>query len=298
MKDISYEDLKFIIDSSKSMADAARKLNINYKAFRKKTKNLGLFVPNQSRKGVKRECYENNKNRFLLDDILDGKHPFYGSSKLRIRLISSGIKEDMCESCGLVYWKGEKISLHLDHIDGDHTNHKLNNLRILCPNCHSQTDTYCAKNKNAIGYTKIEILKAIKESKSYTDVKKKIGLGISGSNSTIKNIMILYDLSFGDDKIDAILLNECDKDKKIDSIIKLYVDRKTNICSCGKEIHSSAKNCEECSNKLQRKVERPSHEQLLREVKETSYLSVGRKYGVSDNAIRKWIRYYEKHEEM
>jgi hypothetical protein len=46
-----------------------------------------------------------------------------------------------------------------------------------------------------------------------------------------------------------------------------------------------------------RKVERPPHEQLLEEIEATSYLAVGRKYGVSDNAVRKWVRWYERQRE-
>jgi hypothetical protein len=52
-----------------------------------------------------------------------------------------------CEICGIDEWNGKSISLEIDHIDGIHTNNSPNNLRIICPNCHSQTDTYKAKNK-------------------------------------------------------------------------------------------------------------------------------------------------------
>ena len=83
----------------------------------------------------------------MLSDILDGKHPQYQSNKLRVRLIESEIKDSKCEVCGLSEWLGFPIRLELDHIDGNMYNHKLENLRILCPNCHSQTETYRGKNK-------------------------------------------------------------------------------------------------------------------------------------------------------
>ena len=51
-----------------------------------------------------------------------------------------------CEVCGISEWNGKSLSLEIDHIDGLHTNNNSNNLRIICPNCHSQTDTYKAKN--------------------------------------------------------------------------------------------------------------------------------------------------------
>lgn len=49
----------------------------------------------------------------------------------------------MCENIGV--WNGKKLSLQLDHINGDHSDNRLENLRFLCPNCHTQTETYCSK---------------------------------------------------------------------------------------------------------------------------------------------------------
>lgn len=82
-----------------------------------------------------------------LAEILEGKHPEYQTFKLHKRLLKEGIKEHKCEICGNTMWNGEKIPLQLDHIDGNPHNHLLNNLRMLCPNCHAQTETYCGKNK-------------------------------------------------------------------------------------------------------------------------------------------------------
>lgn len=62
------------------------------------------------------------------------------------RLFQEGLKEKKCEWCELTEWRGQPISLELDHIDGDKTNNTLSNLRILCPNCHAQTPTYRGRN--------------------------------------------------------------------------------------------------------------------------------------------------------
>lgn len=73
------------------------------------------------------------------------------SVTLKKRLFREGILENRCSKCGLgPKWQGEPLSLHLDHIDGCHTNNQLSNLRILCPNCHTQTPTYGCKRTRVI----------------------------------------------------------------------------------------------------------------------------------------------------
>jgi hypothetical protein len=66
---------------------------------------------------------------------------------LRRRLVAEGLKNETCEECGLVEWRGRPLTLALDHVNGDHTDNRLENLRILCPNCHAQTDTWCGRNR-------------------------------------------------------------------------------------------------------------------------------------------------------
>lgn len=140
------QEIIIACNSSSSMMAAAAKVDINFQTFRKYAKELGVWNTNQSGKGVgktKRDGYQ----KYSLQDIFDGKHPQYSSHKLRVRLIKEGIKEDKCEICGVTDWNGKPLSKHLDHIDGNHYNNELINLRILCPNCHQQTDTFGSKNR-------------------------------------------------------------------------------------------------------------------------------------------------------
>lgn len=127
-----------------SAALAASQLGIQYSTYRKHAIRLGVFKTNQPGLGRKKPFSDDRKIHLV--DVLDGKHPQYQSNKLRIRLIKEGYKEHKCECCGITEWRGFPAPLELDHIDGNRHNHKHENLRLLCPNCHSQTETYRGRN--------------------------------------------------------------------------------------------------------------------------------------------------------
>jgi hypothetical protein len=81
-----------------------------------------------------------------LSDILKKDSPF-SSKDLKKRLIKEGIKEEKCERCLLIEWQGEKIPLQLDHVNGDNSDNRIENLRILCANCHCLTPTWGNKKR-------------------------------------------------------------------------------------------------------------------------------------------------------
>jgi DNA-binding CsgD family transcriptional regulator len=76
---------------------------------------------------------------------------YRGRNNLKLRLIKEGLKQERCERCDLTAWLGEPLSLALHHINGDRLDHRLENLELLCPNCHSQTDTYSGRNGHRRG---------------------------------------------------------------------------------------------------------------------------------------------------
>jgi hypothetical protein len=67
--------------------------------------------------------------------------------QLKKRLIAEGLKGDRCERCGIAEWRGRRLSIALHHINGDPADHRLDNLQLLCPNCHSQTPNFSGRNR-------------------------------------------------------------------------------------------------------------------------------------------------------
>lgn len=138
-------DNQRIIDVCKnavSMSSACAELGMHWNTFVKYAKELGCYKPNQGGKGTHKKtshCYD-------INDILSGKYPGYQTFKLKNRLLSLGIKENKCEICGITEWNGKPLNMELHHIDGNKNNNSLENLQILCPNCHAQTDNFRAKN--------------------------------------------------------------------------------------------------------------------------------------------------------
>ena len=79
------------------------------------------------------------------EEILAGTKNVH-NSLVKTRLLREGLLKRECYECGLTTWRGKPAPLQMDHIDGDKTNNTLENLRILCCNCHAQTDTYSGRN--------------------------------------------------------------------------------------------------------------------------------------------------------
>jgi len=106
---------------------------------------LDLDVSHMTGKGWARGTTGVTSHPRPLEEILVKDSAYQNVSKLRERLIRAGLKERRCERCGIDEWHGHRVPLELDHINGDRRDNRLANLRILCPNCHSQTETWCAR---------------------------------------------------------------------------------------------------------------------------------------------------------
>lgn len=114
----------------------------NYASVRKWVKHLNIDVSHF--KG-QRHGKSGFKTQIPLDEILV-EYSNYSSSQLKKRLIKEGLLKDECCKCGQKpFWNEQVLVLQLDHINGIHTDNRIDNLRILCPNCHAQTTTFNRK---------------------------------------------------------------------------------------------------------------------------------------------------------
>lgn len=223
---IKREELEKIVVNSKSFSDIIRHIGLQIGScnFRMLKTRLDIDKIDYSHipTGI-----NSNKNREFptratpLEEIMI-EHSTYQTKHLKNRLLKEKILKNECSICGLnSLWENKKLVMILDHINGIRDDHRIDNLRLLCPNCNSQQITFCGKNK-----------------------KKRYKYCI-----------------------------ECGEEKST----------------------KDGQYCLKCSSIKngynRRKIKnRPSIEQLQKEISESNYCAVGKKYGVTDRAIRKWLK--------
>lgn len=177
-----------------------------------------------------------------LEEILV-ENSTYSRSNLKMRLYEEGLKEPRCELCGQgEIWRGKRMGMILDHINGVRNDNRLENLQIVCPNCAATLDTHCGRAKE--------------------------------SPPPLRNC------------------RRCGEMFRAKHRTQRYCSR-----HCGTRREPGSRSNRGVPQPRIRKVERPPYEKLLEEIEATSYCAVGRKYGVSDNAVRKWVRFYERERE-
>lgn len=231
------EELAAAVASSRSWAETLRRLGYcpsggNWRIVKKRAAALELPTNHFDPFANSRERH--GRERMPLEAVLiEGST--YSRGVLKRRLYDEGIKEPRCALCGQGdRWQGKRMGLILDHANGVRDDNRLENLRIVCPNCAATLDTHCGK-KNRDPLPSLDCLR-------------------------------------------------CGKS---------FEPKTRSQCYCSREC-GTRWDRRGVTRPGARRVERPPHLGLLREVDELGYLAAGRKYGVSDNAIRKWLREYER----
>jgi hypothetical protein len=230
MPNRSFTDEEFIIavKNNKTIKAVLESLNLraagsNYKTVHKYVAKLNLDTSHWNR-------YANHhigRTKIPIEEILIENSSF-SRVHLKNRLIKNSMLSEECSMCGILHWHGQKLSLQLDHINGVWNDNRIENLRLLCPNCHSLTKDFAGKS-------------------------------LRGKNHP-------------ESKTKRILNNKC--------------------IDCSKAISPKSTRCQSCAGKNIKKtvIDWPPVAVVIKMVSNSSYLAAGRKLGVSDNAIRKYIK--------
>ena len=177
----------------------------------------------------------------------------------------------ICEKCGATHWNDQPIPLQVHHRDGDRQNNEETNLELLCPNCHAQTPNH-SKNNKQYSVTDEELAQAIQNSTSIHQALMSVGLSTTG--------------------VQYARANRIMEDYNIKNPKELQEQKECKCEKCGALISRGSKLCVTCFGFSCRKTEHPSREQLKQEIRTIPFTTLGKKYGVSDNAIRKWCISY------
>lgn len=148
VENVDIDILKKLVSESISKSELMLKLGYKAKggnawlAIDKKLKNLNIDISHF--KG--RSHGTSNTAKHELSDILIENSTYTNISRMKLRILKENLIEYKCKCCGLNSWQGKEITLELHHINGVNTDHRLENLMFLCPNCHSQTENFSGRN--------------------------------------------------------------------------------------------------------------------------------------------------------
>lgn len=146
-------DLAWAVATNFSMRATIHALGLKvggsvYLVLRQRIAELGLDTSHWTGQAWNRgRTYVNGARARPLEQILVRDSDYLDTNRLKRRLMLGGVLQKVCANCGGTEWQGHPMPLQLDHINGDRRDNRLENLRVLCPNCHAQTDTWCGRNR-------------------------------------------------------------------------------------------------------------------------------------------------------
>ena len=226
-------ELRAVVATATSMSEVLRRFGLrpaggNHRQLRKWLEAWQIPTDHFGR-----GWYGPRRERVPLEKVLVAGSTYH-RGHLKRRLYEEGLKERRCEMCGQgEEWRGGRMALILDHINGVADDNRLENLRIVCPNCAATLETHCGRQNR-----RPELRRTCPH---------------------------------------------CGREFVLTDPRRRYCSR-----ACGRRWDRRA-----VPRPGARRVERPPYDQLLAEVAASGWSAVGRRHGVSDNAVRKWVRAYE-----
>lgn len=222
------------------------------------------FLDSDERVGYKNICCKKNSHKIHRNEAIFQNNVYIDNNMTKTRLFKDDLVVYRCSLCNLVKWHGEEIILELDHINGNRVDNRLENIRLLCPNCHDQQETSSPLNKSCSN------LSSLRKNKEEREKYK--------PKSTCSKNCSFCDIDFPQPK------------KKIQTKRN---NTQPSLCACGTKIKRSSTMCVSCYNKKKRENV-PSKEHLFNVIqeKEANLTAIGKYFGVSDNAVRKWCNSY------
>src|SRR5215216_3173193 len=231
-------ELREAVRSSRSYSEALRRLGLrpaggNHRTIKKYVELWGISTGHFDQDAIRRQSLCRPPTPLV---PLLVENSTYHRGHLKRRLLAEGLKQPTCELCAQgEIWRGRPLALILDHINGIPDDNRLENLRIVCPNCAATFDTHCGrKNRSAV---------------------------------VARHCL----------RCNASFIPAAAHQRYCSRYCGVRWDRTGVPRPGGRKV-----------------AQRPPYEELLAEVAATSWRAVGRKYGVSDNAVRKWVRDYER----
>ena len=190
------------------------------------------------------------------------------SQKFKKSLIE--LRGQKCECCNNTTWLNQPINLEVHHKDGDKSNNQLENLQLLCPNCHSYTNNYGSKNKKQNEVSDKELIDALRNSSSIRQALLSLNMSDAGGNYTrARNLINQHSIQ----------------------LIQKTKEKESFCIDCGKPIYPGSTRCVQC-NIIDSRSQIISREELKKLIRTKPFTQIGKQFNVSDNAIRKWCDSY------
>lgn len=253
-----YTETDFIeaVRSSLTMAQVLRVLGLkatggNYTTAKVKIKKLQLDTTHWTGQGHMKGGTHKRSKKIPLTAILVENSLYSNTQSLKVQLVREGFLAYQCKVCGLTEWLGAPLSLQLDHINGSHDDNRIDNLRLLCPNCHSQTPTFAGRK--------------LKLPPRFCELCQKVAVSKKSRHCgpcSVKTKVATWK---------GLVCPNCDKIKSP---------------------HSAC--CHDCNSSRRMMmgptvIVWPSIEELLAQLRKSSFMAVAKSLGVSDNAVRKHL---------